>query len=83
MYFACGPNMNFGRPEGRVYWVELCFHKRYVQVLTLGPCKFGYRVFADVIKLNRGRTGSGWALIQLVSFKRRKIRAETHRKDAM
>lgn len=41
MYFACGPNMNFGRPEERLYnWVELCFHKKDVQVLTLGTCEF-------------------------------------------
>ena len=51
----------------KVWWVEFCLQKTdsspnswHHENLTL----FGNRVFADVIKLRRGRTGSEWSLIQ-------------------
>lgn len=49
---------------------------------------FGYKVFADVVKLRGGATGFGWALVSWLwlwfhgcgcSYKERKVDTDTHR----
>ena len=65
-------------------WIELCFPRRHVEVLTLRTVNMAFlekRVCADVIKLRWGHTGLQWTrtLIQYdCSFKEENIHTHTH-----
>lgn len=83
MYFACGKNINFGEPDGRLIWVELCpSPKRYVKffISTTSQCDLmckqrycrqGHRVGGPLIQYD-------WCLYKISMWRQKNLQGEWH-----